>query len=127
MQSDVSERRAFGALIAVALLIVIAAAIGYGFGVAVGAEGAGIGEMKIYRNVAATVGDDQMSAMVDDGTYYGFDSDVSWTDTSGSFHASGWPACLARRSQLHVTFAGALIRTPAGVGIQRILWVDCRT
>ena len=125
MRSHISERPASGTVLALALVIALSAAIGYGFG-AVGGGGAGIGEMRIYRNVAAAVGDDQMSAMVD-GTYYGFDSDVTWTDSSGSFHASGWPTCLPRRSQLHVTFAGALIRTPPGVGVQRILWVDCRT
>ena len=70
------------------------------------------------------VGADQATFQVGD-TSYGFNSSVSWTDSAGSFHDRGWPACLPKVHEVKgVHFAGAVIWA-GGVGLSSVVWVDC--
>jgi hypothetical protein len=118
-----ANRQSIYALIALAL-VGIAAFVGYGLGFQAGA-GPRMSELKVFRDVAAQSGDTQVSAIVD-GVTYGVIGDVPWIDGSGSYHDHGWPACVPQRTQTRITFGGALIYGPTGVGDYRVLWVDCR-
>jgi hypothetical protein len=119
-----TTRQAISAVIALAIVVAVGAAVGYSFGTGVGA-GPRMSETKVFRDVPANAGDHQVSAMVN-GTTHGVSGDVSWVDASGSWHGGGWPACVPPRSQPRVTFGGAVIFGPTGVGQYRMLWVDCR-
>ena len=71
------------------------------------------------------VGADQATLQVGD-TYYGFRSSVSWTDSAGSFHDQGWPACLPRlQAVTGVRFEGATLWA-GNVGFTSVVWVDCQ-
>ena len=120
----VTVRQSVGALVALAIIVSIAAVVGYGIGVTVGA-GPRMSETKVFRDVPASVGDSVMTAYVDD-VAYGVAGEVAWVDASGSWHGRGWPACAPARSQSRVTFGGAVVYGPTGVGEYRVLWVDCR-
>ena len=117
-------RQSVGALVSLAIIVGIAATIGYGIGVGVGA-GPRMSETKVFRDIPAYAGDNQVSATVD-GVTYGVSGEVPWVDASGSWHGQGWPACAPARSQLRITFGGAVVYGPTGVGDYRMLWVDCR-
>lgn len=119
-----TTRRPFSAVIAFAILIALAGAVGYVIGVGAGA-GPRIGETKVFRDAVAYSGDAQISALVD-GITYGVASEVAWVDATGSWHERGWPACVPARSEVRITFGGALVWGPTGVGNYRVLWVDCR-
>ena len=117
-------RQSVGALVSLAIIVGIAGAIGYGIGVRVGA-GPRMSETKVFPDVPAYSGDRQVSATVD-GITYGFSDSVAWVDSSGSWHEAGWPACVPSRSQLLVTFGGAVVFGPTGAGGYQMVWVDCR-
>lgn len=82
-------------------------------------------EVTIFKSVPAYAGDGQVSATVGDITY-GTAGEISWIDASGSWHDRGWPVCVPPRSQVRMTFGGALVKGPTGSGSYRVLWVDCR-
>jgi hypothetical protein len=90
-------RQSVGALVSLAIIVGIAATIGYGIGVRVGA-GPRMSETKVFRDVPASVGDNVMTAFVDN-IAYGVRGEVPWVDASGSWHGEGWPACAPARSQ----------------------------
>ena len=117
-------RQSVGALVSLAIIVVIAATVGYGIGVRVGA-GPRMSETKVFRDATASVGDSVMTAFVDN-IAYGVSGEVPWVDASGSWHDQGWPACAPARSQSRITFGGAVVYGPTGVGDYRMLWVDCR-
>ena len=117
-------RQSVGALVSLALIVGIAATVGYGIGVGVGA-GPRMSETKVFRDVTAFVGDSQMTAFVDN-VAYGVSGGVPWVDASGSWHEQGWPACAPARSNSRITFGGAVVYGPTGIGDYRMLWVDCR-
>lgn len=119
-----TARQSISALAALALLIALAAFVGYGAGIIVGG-GPRMSETTVFRNVPAYSGDAEVSASVGAITY-GVSGAVPWVDRSGSFHGSGWPACVPPRSAVRITFGGAMIYGPTGTGDYRILWVDCR-
>jgi hypothetical protein len=119
-----TARQSVGALVSLAIIAAIAAAVGYGIGAGVGA-GPRMSEIKVFRDVTASVGDSQMTAVVDNVAYGVFEG-VAWVDASGSWHSHGWPACAPARSQSRITFGGAVVYGPTGVGGYRMLWVDCR-
>ncbi len=120
-----TARAAIAAFAALAVLIGLAGGVGYGIGVRVGA-GPRMSEIRVFRDAPAHVGDAQASA-TGDGRTFGFNGEVPWVDASGSWHDAGWPSCLPRRAETRVTFGGATVYGPTGVGSARILWVDCRT
>jgi hypothetical protein len=117
-------RQSVGALVSLAIIVGIAATVGYGIGLGVGA-GPRMSETKVFRDVTASVGDSQMTAFVGN-IAYGVSGEVPWVDASGSWHGQGWPACAPARSQSRITFGGAVVYGPTGVGDYRMLWVDCR-
>jgi hypothetical protein len=118
-------RQSVGALVSLAIIVGIAGAIGYGIGARVGA-GPRMSETKVFRAAPAYSGDRQASATVE-GITYGFSDSVAWVDSSGSWHEAGWPACVPSRSQLQVTFGGAVVYGLTGAGSYQMVWVDCRT
>ena len=125
MRADMlTARQSIAALVSLAITIGIAAAIGYGVGVGVGA-GPRMSETKVFRDVLAQVGDRQITAFVGD-VAYGVSGEVAWIDASGSSDTSGWPACAPAMTLSRLTFGGALVYLPTGMGMYRILWVDCR-
>ena len=117
-------RQSVGAFVSLAIIVGIATAVGYGIGVGVGA-GPRMSETKVFRGVTASVGDSQMTALVDN-IAYGVSGEVPWVDASGSWHGQGWPVCAPARTQSQITFVGAVVYGPTGVGDYRMLWVDCR-
>jgi hypothetical protein len=117
-------RRSISPLLALAIIVAIAAVIGYGIGIEVGA-GPRMSETKVFHDVPAYSGDGQVSAVAD-GITYGVAGEVAWVDRSGSWHGRGWPECVPPRSQVRMTFGGAVVFGPTGTGDYRILWVDCR-
>jgi hypothetical protein len=124
MTRMIAVRQSIAAVIALAALVAIAAVVGFGIGVGVGA-GPRMSEIKVFRDVPAYSGDTQVSASID-GVTYGISSGVSWVDASGSWHEGGWPACVPPRSQVRMTFGGAVLFGPTGAGSYQVLWVDCR-
>jgi hypothetical protein len=110
--------------ISAVIVVAVAAAVGYSFGTGV-AVGPRMSETKVFRDVPGYAGDNQVSATVN-GTTYGVSGQVPWVDGSGSWNDGGWPACVPARSQVRVTFGGALVYGPTGIGGYRMLWVDCR-
>ena len=117
-------RQSVGALVSLAIIVVIAATVGYGIGIGVGA-GPRMSETKVFRDVTASVGDSVMTAFVDN-VAYGVSGGVAWVDASGSWHEQGWPARAPARSNSRITFGGAVVYGPTGIGDYRMLWVDCR-
>jgi len=77
-------RQSVGALVSLAIIVGIAAIVGYGIGVRVGA-GPRMSETKVFRDIPAYAGDNQVSATVD-GVTYGVSGEVPWVDASGSWH-----------------------------------------
>ena len=71
------------------------------------------------------VGADQASFQVGD-TWYGFDSSVSWTDSAGSFHDSGWPECLPMLQEVTRVRFAATTTWVGQVGVAHVVWVDCQ-
>jgi hypothetical protein len=67
------------------------------------------------------------TAMLADGTSFGFQGTVPWKSTDGSWHDGDWPACLPRLgSAKDVRFGG--IKLPGNSdspGDWTVLWVDC--
>jgi hypothetical protein len=120
----VTVRQSVVAVVSLAIIVGIAAAVGYGIGVGVGA-GPRMSETKVFRDIPAFVGDNQMSALVDNVTY-GVSGEVAWVDAAGSWHPQGWPECAPARSQSRITFGGTVVYGPTGLGDYRMLWVDCR-
>ena len=71
------------------------------------------------------VGADQASFQVGD-MWYGFESSVEWTDSTGAEHDGGWPECLPKLQEVRgVRFSGAVLWHDTS-GIARVVWVDCR-
>jgi hypothetical protein len=76
----------------------------------------------------AYVGDHEASMKVD-GWAYGVTGSVAWMDAGGSFHESGWPACLAPiGSTGRVRFGEVPVAGPdsGGIGLRAVVWIDCR-
>ena len=71
------------------------------------------------------VGADQASFQVGD-TWYGFQSSVSWTDSAGSFHESGWPACLPRIQAVSGVRFEVTTFWAGNIGLSPVVWVDCQ-
>src|SRR2546430_2100012 len=117
-------RQSVAALASLAIIVGIAATVGYAIGTGV-LTGPRMSETQVFRAVPAYSGDRQVSATVD-GITYGFSDSVAWVDSSGSWHEAGWPACVPSRSQLLVTFGGAVVFGPTGAGSYQMVWVDCR-
>lgn len=115
-------RQSIAAVITVVIVVAVAASVGYRLGAGAGPR---MSDTKVYRDVPAYAGDGQVSATVD-GVTYGVSGHVPWVDASGSWHEQGWPACVPPRSQLRLTFGGAVVLGPTGTGSYRMLWVDCR-
>jgi hypothetical protein len=113
-----TRRRSLGALVA---LLIVGAAFAAGY--RVGGDSAAHPPVYIADG---HVGADQASFQVGDTTY-GFDSSVSWTDSAGSFHDSGWPGCLPKLQLVTgVRFAAAALWV-GQVGVSPVVWVDCRS
>jgi hypothetical protein len=104
---------------AIALLIAVAA---FGAGYWIGGDR--LGHAPVYTG-DGYVGADQASLQVGD-TWYGFESSVSWTDSAGSFHDSGWPDCLPKLQAVTGVRFAALTTWVAQVGIAQVVWVDCQ-
>src|SRR5438552_14156707 len=98
-------RESVGALVSLAIIVGIAAIVGYGIGVRVGA-GPRMSETKVFRDIPAYAGDNQVSATVD-GVTYGVSREVPWVDASGCWHGQGWPTSAPPRSQSRTTFGAA--------------------
>jgi hypothetical protein len=104
-----------------AVVLIVFAAFGVGFGI-----GGYAGTHPPVYTADGYVGADVASFQVGDTTY-GFRSSVSWTDSAGSFHDSGWPECLPRlQAATGVRFAGATMWA-GNVGSAQVVWVDCQT
>jgi hypothetical protein len=71
------------------------------------------------------VGADVATFQVGD-TAYGFRSSVSWTDRAGSFHDSGWPACLPKFQAFKGMRFPATTLWAGTIGVSAVVWVDCR-
>jgi hypothetical protein len=122
--SIITTRKSVAVLVSFAIIVGIAATVGYAMGVGVG-SGPRMSETTVFRDVSAAIGDSQITAFVDK-IAYGVSGEVPWVDTSGSWHPQGWPTCAPARSQSRITFGGALVYGPTGIGEYRMLWVDCR-
>jgi hypothetical protein len=106
---------------ALAGVLIAVAALGAGYLI-----GADAGAHPPVYTASGYVGADQASFLVGDTTY-GFRSSVSWTDSVGSFHDSGWPQCLAKLKEVAgVRFAATTIWV-GQVGISQVVWVDCQS
>jgi NO-binding membrane sensor protein with MHYT domain len=106
-----------------ALLGVLIAVAAFGAGVWIGRDS---GTHPAVYTGDGYVGADVATFQVGD-TGYGFRSSVSWMDSAGSFHASGWPDCLVKlQAATGVRFAGATLWF-GQVGISQVVWVDCQT
>ena len=111
------------AIAAVAALVVVI--VGYAAYLAGERRGA---EHLTVRTGRAFVGDRQATITVG-GWNYAVNGSVAWLDSSGSFHESGWPACLGPiGSTIKVRFGE--IATPGpeagGISLRTVVWVDCR-
>jgi hypothetical protein len=51
---------------------------------------------------------------------------VSWTDSAGFFHDSGWPDCLPKLQAVTGVRFATLTTWVAQVGIAQVVWVDCQ-
>lgn len=112
-----SKRLPLGALVA---LFIVVAAFGAGYRIA-----AYNGEHPPVYTADGYVGADQATFRVGD-TAYGFRSTVTWTDSAGSFHDGGWPACLPKVQEVTgVRFAGATLWVDQ-IGFTQVVWVDCQ-
>ena len=70
---------------------------------------------------------DHVATMVAGGWAYGFsDGGVSWVDSHGSWHDSGWPSCLRGPGLVRVTFGVVPVTDPGGESLRQVVWVDCR-
>jgi hypothetical protein len=109
---------------AIAVLAIAAAAFGAGF-VAHDVNAAkGLNPPTLTASCITGAVDGSCEA---DGTSYGLEPSVPWTDSGGVFHEGGWPDCLARLSQIdHVRIQGDWI-TLGGTRAARVLWVDCHS
>ncbi len=71
------------------------------------------------------VGADVATFQVGD-TAYGFRSSVNWTDSAGSFHDGGWPACLPKvQAVTGVRFERTTVWA-GNIGFTQVVWVDCQ-
>lgn len=108
--------------ITAALVVLLIAVATFGVGYRMG------GDSAIHPTVYTAdgyVGADVASFEVGD-MYYGFRSSVSWTDSAGSFHDSGWPECLPKIQTVKgVRFAGTTLWA-GNVGLASVVWVDCQ-
>jgi hypothetical protein len=115
-------RQLIAAVLALAIAAALAAVVVLGTGVSAGPR---MSEIKVFRDAPGYAGDTQVSASVGE-IWYGVSGEVPWVDAAGSWHGGGWPACVPPRTSVRVTFGGAVIFGPTGVGEYRMLWVDCR-
>ena len=76
----------------------------------------------------AHVGADEASVTVG-GWVYGIQGagNITWVDSQGSTHTSGWPACLHGPGSVPITFGEVPVTTPDGGSWRQIVWVDCRS
>lgn len=53
--------------------------------------------------------------------------DVTWIDSTGSYHSDGRPECLppVGLGEIAVTFATVKIKDPSGSRRDQTIWVDC--
>ena len=76
----------------------------------------------------AYVGQNEASVTVG-GWSYGIlgTGNLTWIDTQGTAHDSGWPSCLrgiGRR--VPITFGAVPVTAPDGSSWRQVVWVDCR-
>ena len=84
--------------------------------------------MTILTGVAY-VGADEASVTVGNWVY-GLQGagNVSWVDSQGSTHTSGWPACLTGPGKYHrIRFGEVPVTAPGGGMWRQIVWVDCQS
>jgi len=73
----------------------------------------------------AYIGIDEATVTVA-GWSYGISGSVTWFDSQGTLHDSGWPSCL-RAVGRHVPIKfGAVPVTGPGISWRQIVWVGCR-
>ena len=105
------------------ILALLALAVAFGAGYWIG--GARAMHLPTYT-ADGYVGADQASFHVGNA-WYGFESSVAWTDRTGAVHDSGWPDCLPKLQEVKgVRFSGAVLWQGDGLGVARVVWVDCR-
>lgn len=101
------------------IALVLVALVGYTMGIR-------HGERTTVLTGDFSVGDHQATARVDDWSY-GINDGVTWVDSTGIVHESGWPACLAPvSSTVRATFGEVTATAPQGESVRHIVWVDCR-
>ncbi len=106
-----------------ALVIVAAVCVALAVGVAAGS--AGVVGVRVPVSVGDGMVGEQVATLWIGDTAYGAKSSVAWRDASGSYHDSGWPACLSTPGEVKsVHFIGAMVWHGSG-GNGTILWVDC--
>ena len=113
----INRQRFLGGLTAV---LIVAAA--FGIGDRIGSDGATHPPVLVGDGY---VGADVASFQVGD-TVYGFRSSVNWTDSAGSYHDQGWPACLPKLEAVTGVHFVAQTVWAGGIGATDIVWVDCR-
>lgn len=54
---------------------------------------------------------------------------VTWVDSHGSTHTSGWPACLRTIGphRVPITFGEVQVTSPGGLTWRQVVWVDCQS
>jgi hypothetical protein len=112
-----SRQRFLGGLAAVLI-----AAAAFGIGDRVGSDGATRPPVLVGDGY---VGSDVALFQVGD-TVYGFRSSVNWTDSAGSYHDQGWPACLPQLEAVTGVHFVAQTVWADGTAATDIVWVDCR-
>jgi hypothetical protein len=71
------------------------------------------------------VGDRVATGQVD-GWSYGMSYSVGWLDSSNSWHADGWPDCLAPVGSRHtVRFGWTPVDGPTEEAWRQVVWVSC--
>lgn len=88
--------------------------------------GAGKAQPRWHTSPATISVEAKKASFTTDGWTYGIEESVAWFDEDGTFHQSGWPACLTDRTT-NATFL-APVRTidVDGTAIRPVLAVDCR-
>lgn len=84
--------------------------------------------MTILTGVAS-VGADEASVTIG-GWTYGLQGpgNVTWVDSQGTTHTSGWPACLAGPgTTARIKFGEVPVTLPDGGILRQIVWVDCQS
>ena len=76
----------------------------------------------------AYVGQNEASVTVA-GWSYGIvgTGNLTWFDTQGTAHSSGWPSCLRGIGRhVRITFGAVPVTAPDGSSWRQVVWVDCQ-